>query len=159
MSGAHAVILEHLSSSILSLPPSSPDKRVQKSSFFSLAHTSEEQIESKRQSERKRGVKDDSRSPPFTLLIAYIIPVQTEVSEETNGLELRLSLSLSLSLVLLHTDFLFLICFIIHSDDITGLWNILDTQNMCHGDILNLRHCWTGVLFNRVNPVIVELYE
>lgn len=45
-----------------------------------------------RDKERKRRVRDDSRPPPFTLLIAYIIPVQTAVSEEANGSELRLSL-------------------------------------------------------------------
>lgn len=70
-----------------------------------------------RDRERKREVRDDSRSPPFTLLIAYIIPVQILVSEETNGSEHRLFLFS----VILHTGFLFLICFIIHNDDITGL--------------------------------------
>lgn len=63
-----------------------------------------------RDRERKRGVRDDSRSPPFTLLIADIIPVQTSVSEEVNGSEHRLLLfsviqyftqtSLSLSVLL-----------------------------------------------------------
>lgn len=97
-----------------------------------------------RDRERKRGVRDDSRSPPFTLLIADIIPVQTWVSEEVNGSEHRLLLFS----VILHTDFSFLIRFIIPNDEITGWWNFHSIQSMCHGDILNLRHCWTSMYYS-----------
>lgn len=98
----------------------------QMSSLFPPAHTSEGQSESKRQGEKERGKRWQQ--------VTTIHPADCLHNPSSNSGKRRRewfraqTLALSLFSVILHTDLLFLICFIIHSDYITGLWNICSTQ-------------------------------
>lgn len=145
---AHTVILEHLSSSVLSLPPSCPDKWI----HFFPAHTSDGQSESKRQGEEER---DRGWKQVTTIHPADCLPNPSSNSWRTNASEISsLSLFLSFSLLSdtshrLHVSHLSLLFTFIIIDDITGLWNIYSTQRVCHSDILDLRHYGTGVFYSK----------